>query len=202
MIGQLRGKLIEKQAHMLMLDVNGVGYLVQMPLSTFFVLPELGQEVVLRTHFIVREDAHLLYGFATKEECHLFQEIIKINGVGPKVALAVLSGLSPQEFIDLIVNEDIARLKAIPGIGAKTAQRILVELKDRLVKLSLELKVKVSLGAIGEMPHQGPLEEAIAALVSLGYKPVEATKAVKKVKNASQNCESIIKEALQGLAKV
>jgi holliday junction DNA helicase RuvA len=202
MIGQLRGKLIEKQPPVLMLDVNGVGYLVQAPLSTFFSLPELGQEVILRTHFIVREDAHLLYGFTTKEECGLFQEILKVNGVGPKVALAILSGLTPQEFMDLILGEDIARLKAVPGIGSKTAQRIIVELKDRLPKWGIDFKVKMRLPEELDRLEGGPLQEAIAALVSLGYKPLEATKAVKKVKDPTQNCEHIIKEALQGLAKV
>lgn len=201
MIGQLRGKLLEKQPPTLMIDVNGVGYLLQAPLSTFFVLPQLGAEITLRTHFIVREDAHLLFGFATKEECSLFQEIIKVNGIGPKVALAILSGLSPQEFIDVIVYEDISRLKTIPGIGTKTAERLLIELKDRLPKLGADFKVKMrfpeNIGGGFE-----PLEEAIAALVALGYKPIEATKAVKKVQNTSQNCEFIIKEALQGLAKV
>ena len=201
MIGQLRGKLLEKQPPMVMLDVNGVGYLLQVPLSTFFVLPSLQAEVVLRTHFIVREDAHLLFGFATKEECSLFQEIIKVNGVGPKVALAILSGLSPQEFIDAIVYEDISRLKTIPGIGTKTAERILVELKDRLPKLGADFKLKMRLPENGQI-SQGPLDEAIAALITLGYKPLEATNAVKKVKNTAQDCEFIIKEALQGLAKV
>jgi Holliday junction DNA helicase RuvA len=176
-----------------------VGYSVTTPLSTFFTLPNIGQEVTLRTHFIVREDAQLLFGFATKEECRLFQEIIKVNGVGPKVALAILSGLSPAEFVDVIMLQEVARLQCIPGIGAKTAQRILVEMQDRLLKLNLALpQAKV-------LPnHQisDSLEEAIAALISLGYKANEATNAVKKVKDSNQSCEYIIKEALQGLAKV
>lgn len=203
MIGQLRGILIEKQPPHLMIEVNGVGYCLQAPLSTFFSLPALGEPLVLRTHFIVREDAQLLFGFASCEECRLFQEIIKISGVGPKVALAILSGLSPADFVEVIQSQDIARLQRLPGIGAKTAQRILVEMQDRLPKLNLPFSAKgpgntVLMGKQAE----DPLEEAIAALVSLGYKPIEASKAVSKVKNTSQSCEHIIKEALQGLAKV
>lgn len=194
MIGQLRGTLIEKQAPHLMIDVNGVGYWVQAPLSTFFTLPEIGHTVTLRTHFVVREDAHLLFGFATNEECKLFQEVIKINGVGPKVALAILSGLSPSELMEVVMNQEVGRLQRIPGIGAKTAQRILVEMQDRLGKLNLQTS-SLPLKEDGQ-------QEAIAALVSLGYKPQEAAKAIAKVKNTTMGCEQMIKEALQGLAKV
>lgn len=203
MIGQLRGILIEKQPPHLMVEVNGVGYCLQAPLSTFFSLPEIGQPLVLRTHFIVREDAQLLFGFATQEECRLFQELIKISGVGPKVALAILSGLSPADFVEVILSQEIARLQRLPGIGAKTAQRILVEMQDRLPKLNLPSTRTQPGGALLQMKAEDdPLEEAIAALVALGYKSFEATKAVGKVKNTAQSCEHIIKEALQGLAKV
>jgi len=194
MIGQLRGKLIEKQPPMLMLDVGGVGYLVQAPLSTFFTLPELGQEITLRTHMVIREDAQLLFGFATLSECRLFQEVIKINGVGPKIALAILSGLSPQEFMDVIVSQNVNLLQRIPGIGGKTAQRIMVEMQTTMPKFQPMTKGEIRL-------ERDPKSEAIAALVSLGYKPLEATQAVTKVKNIA-TCEHIIKEALQGLAKV
>lgn len=195
MIGQLRGKLIEKQPPFLMLDVNGIGYYLQAPFSTFFGLPDIGQEVTLRTHFIVREDAHLLFGFATLEECRLFQEIIKISGVGPKIALAILSGLSVQEFMEVIASQSVARLKGVPGVGAKTAQRIIVEMQDRLPKLSLPTSSRFQF-------ENDPLQEAISALISLGYKAPEANKAVSKVKDQTLGCEHIIKEALQGLAKV
>jgi len=194
MIGQLRGKLIEKQTPWILIDVQGVGYYVQAPLSTFFLLPEIGEEVILRTHFIVREDAQLLFGFVTKAECSLFQEMIKVNGVGPKVALAILSGLSPEEFMKVMMDLDIERLQSIPGIGGKTAQRILVEMKDKLPKLNI---------SGSPMPKKAdPSLEAIEALVSLGYKQNEASRAVSKVPKSALGCEQIIKEALQGLAKV
>ncbi|MFI4937200.1 MAG: Holliday junction branch migration protein RuvA [Candidatus Berkiellales bacterium] len=199
MIGRLKGHLLEKQPPHLMVDVNGVGYCLQAPLSTFFNLPELGKEVTLYTHMIVREDAQLLFGFSNKQESQLFQEVIKVNGVGPKVALAILSGLSPHEFIEVVCRHDIATLQRLPGIGAKTAQRIIVELEDRLSKFS-EKAMMVTKAAMPFM--ESALDEAISALIALGYKPHEATKAVAKVKNTTQGCEYIIKEALQGLAKV
>lgn len=202
MIGQLRGKLIEKQPPFLMIEVGGVGYYVQAPLSTFFSLPSLGQEVVLRTHFVVREDAHVLYGFITQQECRLFQEIIKINGVGPKVGLAILSGLNPQEFANIVMAQDVGRLQKLPGIGAKIAQRILVEMQDKLSKLDLSLATMHTMTVLNKINNNDPVQEAIAALVSLGYKQIEATKAVAKVQDQTQSCEHIIKEALQGLAKV
>ncbi len=202
MIGQLRGKLIEKFPPHLMIDVQGVGYCLQAPLSTFFTLPEIGSELILRTHFIVREDAHILYGFATNEECRLFQEIIKVNGVGPKVALAILSGLTPQDFIDVVMSQEIGRLQRLPGIGAKTAQRILVEMQDRLPKLNLSWSMGSGSNLLQQRQGDSPKEEAISALISLGYKQAEATKAVSKVQDTTQSCEHIIKEALQGLAKV
>lgn len=201
MIGQLRGKLIEKNPPFLMIDVGGVGYIVQTPLSTFFVLPEVGQEVVLRTHMVVREDAHLLYGFATFDECCLFQELIKTNGVGPKIALAILSGLTPHELMEILAMEEVGRLQRLPGIGAKTALRIIVEMKDRLGKMMLSSPQK-NLPASLLSKAQGPEQEAIAALIALGYKPQEASKAIAKVENKSSSCEAILREALQGLAKV
>lgn len=201
MIGQLRGKIIEKNPPFLLIDVNGVGYIVQTPLSTLFVLPEVGGDVVLRTHMVVREDAQLLYGFATFDECYLFQELIKINGVGPKIGLAILSGLSPNEFLEILACEEVGRLQRLPGIGAKTAQRIIVEMKDKLAKMMLSTPQKpLSPSFIAK--SQGPEQEAIAALIALGYKPQEANKAVAKVENKSLSCESILREALQGLAKV
>ncbi len=201
MIGQLRGKLIEKNPPFLMIDVHGVGYIVQTPLSTFFVLPEVGQEVVLRTHMVVREDAQLLYGFATHDECYLFQELIKTNGVGPKIALAILSGLSPHELMEILAMEEVSRLQRLPGIGAKTALRIIVEMKDRLGKMMLSSPQKNITSSL-LAKAQGPEQEAIAALIALGYKPQEASKAIAKVENKATSCEAILREALQGLAKV
>ncbi len=199
MIGQLRGKLIEKKPPHLMLEVGGVGYKVQAPLTTFFTLPELGEETILRTHCLVREDAHILYGFATQTECDMFQEIIKINGVGPKIALAILSGLSAFEFSEVVIAKDIHKLQCLPGIGAKIAQRILVEMQDKIAKLNLgctTVKITKAYQAVDA------IQEAIFALVALGFKQSEATKAVAKVQDTEQGCEYIVKAALQGLAKV
>jgi Holliday junction DNA helicase RuvA len=200
MIGQLRGKLIEKQPPFLLVDVQGVGYWVQTPLSTFFKLPGLNEEIILRTHCVVREDAQLLFGFSNPDECRLFQEIIKISGVGPKIALAILSGLNPAEFAEIVLSQAPERLKGLPGIGTKTAQRIVVEMQDRLAKLHPDSANMTDV--VLKRPQSGSVQEAIAALVSLGYKPSEAAKAVNKVANKAQDCEHIIKEALQGLAKI
>jgi len=196
MIGQLRGKLLEKQPPSLLIDVQGIGYLLQAPMSTFFTLPPVGEEVILRTHFIVREDAHLLFGFTTQEECRLFQEIIKLNGVGPKVALALLSGLTPAAFLEVIRTQSVAHLQRIPGIGSKTAQRILVEMQDRLPKLD---KVYPKEHFLDKAHHAK--QEAIEALMALGYKAQEATKAVNQTKTTDVTvCEEIIKDALQRLS--
>lgn len=192
MIGQLRGLLIEKQPPHLMLEVQGVGYLLQAPLSTFLALPALGKEVTLRTHFIVREDAQLLFGFATQDEWRLFQDLIKVNGVGPKMALALLSGMSPGEFAEVLQTQAVGRLQRIPGVGAKTAQRILVEMQGAKMQ---DFK-QVMIGS------HAPKQEAIMALIALGYKSSEATQAVSKVENNALDCEHVIKEALQGLAKL
>lgn len=200
MIGQLRGKLLEKQPPQLMIDVNGVGYICSAPLSTFFGLPEIGKEITLFTHMVVREDAHLLFAFSSKQESHLFQEIIKISGIGPKVALAILSGLNVEEFFNCVANQEVRRLQAIPGIGAKTAERLILDLKDKLVKLKLSSFNQISLTT--KLPEDSEVEQAIQALIALGYKPAEATKAVSKVSDKTASCEKIIKEALQGLSKL
>lgn len=194
MIGQLRGILTEKQAPTLLLDVNGVGYLVHAPLSTFYVLPETGEQVTLRIHMIVREDAQLLYGFATKEEWSLFQDIIKVNGIGPKMALAILSSLSPHDFMHAIQTQSIDSLKRIPGIGAKTAQRIIVDMQDKKSMMFNEVALHVN--------ATSAVQDAITALMALGYKPQEATQAVNKVDHENKHCEQILKEALQGLTRL
>ncbi|MGS0729636.1 Holliday junction branch migration protein RuvA, partial [Shewanella sp. 0m-11] len=135
MIGRIRGLLIEKQAPEVLVDVSGVGYEIQMPLTSFFELPELGQEAVIYTHFIVREDAQLLYGFVSKQERSLFRLLIKANGVGPKLALTILSGMTAGEFVVCVERDDIATLVKLPGVGKKTAERLLVEMRDKLKSL-------------------------------------------------------------------
>lgn len=199
MIGRLRGILLEKTPPWILIEVMGVGYLLQAPMSTFYHLPSVDKEVILHTHLIVREDAHALYGFASKEECGLFQDFIKINGIGAKAALALLSGMSPQTLKTVISTADVDRLKKIPGIGPKTAQRIIVELQDKKNKWNYvsEMLTTDSEQCVGD----SPISQAIQALVALGYKGKEAESAIQKLKDKSMACEEMIKTALQGLAK-
>ncbi|MCU7878662.1 MAG: Holliday junction branch migration protein RuvA, partial [Candidatus Thiodiazotropha sp. (ex Lucinoma borealis)] len=147
MIGRLRGELVHKQAPHLLIDINGVGYELEAPLSTFFTLPEIGQQVILYTHLAIREDAHVLYAFATQSERTLFRSLLKVSGIGAKMALAILSGMSADEFSRCVETEDVASLVRLPGIGRKTAERLIVEMRDRLAKLG-------DLTAVG-MPSQG-----------------------------------------------
>ncbi len=184
MIGRLTGQLAEKQPPQLLLDVNGVGYEVEASMNTFYKLPALGESVVLYTHLVVREDAQLLYGFADQQERILFRALIKTNGVGPKLALAILSGTSSEEFIRCVHNEDSATLVRIPGVGKKTAERLIVEMKDKLDRLELPTMTEFALSASESgMPAAAVADnrqEAESALIALGYKPVQATKAIEK----------------------
>lgn len=198
MIGRIRGILIEKLPPWLVVDVMGVGYQLQAPMSTFYHLPETGKEINLYTHMIVREDVLALYGFVTKEECALFQEFIKINGIGAKAALALLSGMSTADLKTTISVQDVSRLQKIPGIGPKTAQRIIVECQDKHKKWQLPSDNPLTQG---ENFAESAFQQAIEALVALGYKNKEAEKAVSKVSDQSLACEDIIRIALQGLAK-
>lgn len=205
MIGRLRGILLEKQAPDVLLEVGGVGYEVQLPLTSFYQLPELGQEVVLYTHFVVREDAQLLYGFHSATERALFRQLIKANGVGPKLALTILSGLTADDFVRCVQLDDLSTLVKLPGIGKKTAERLLVEMRDRLKDWgmaaadsafsTLQLKpVAVSLTA-SEQAEQ----DALGALVSLGYTQQQASKAVQQVKTDDMSSEMLIKAALRSM---
>ncbi|MEN3156827.1 Holliday junction branch migration protein RuvA [Alkalimonas sp. NCh-2] len=205
MIGRLRGIVLEKQAPDVLLEVGGVGYEVQLPLTSFYQLPELGQEVVLYTHFVVREDAQLLYGFHNATERALFRQLIKANGVGPKLALTILSGLTADDFVRCVQLDDLSTLVKLPGIGKKTAERLLVEMRDRLKDWgmapadsafsSLQLKpVAVSLTA-SEQAEQ----DALGALVSLGYTQQQASKAVQQVKTDDMSSEMLIKAALRSM---
>lgn len=199
MIGQIKGILIEKHPPFILVDVGGVGYELQVPMSTVYNLPETGKQVCLKTHFAVREDAQLLFGFTSDAECSLFKTLIKINGVGPKVALAILSNLQPPEFAELIVQQDINPLKRVPGIGAKTAQRIIVEMQGRLPDNLGGLSGQTA--GFSEVSLCAPKQEAISALISLGYKQKEAAKAVNGINDNNLDIEQLIKIALQGLAK-
>ncbi len=198
MIGRLHGVLLRKEPPALLVDVGGVGYELEAPMTTFYELPAVGEMVTLYTHLVVREDAHLLYGFAREGQRRLFRELLKVNGVGPRVALAVLSGLSDEEFRRCVAEEDIARLTKVPGIGRKTAERLVIELRD---KLSAEVAGPVPASAApGPAAPADPVSEAVSALVSLGYKPNEASRAVRGVSPKGLSAEEIIRQALKGMA--
>lgn len=197
MIGRLHGKIIEKQPPEMLLDVQGVGYELLLPMTSFYNLPQIGEETTIFTHLVVREDAHLLFGFAQKQDRTLFRELIKTNGVGPKLALAILSAMSVSQFANAVENEELAKLTKIPGIGRKTAERLLVELKGKFKGLSqTDLFV--------EQPHETimtssaePSDEARDALIALGYKPADAEKMIKKVNLVGATSEQLIREALK-----
>jgi holliday junction DNA helicase RuvA len=204
MIGRLAGILVEKQAPEIVLDVNGVGYELQVPMTSFYELPALNQQALLYTHFVVREDAQLLYGFITRQERALFRLLIKTNGVGPKLALTILSGMTASEFVGCVERDDIATLVKLPGVGKKTAERLLVEMRDKLKSL-----LEASMGSEREFVLQSNFtpkveessaeEDAIAALLSLGYKPAQASKSVSKAYKDGMDSETLIKAALKSM---
>ncbi len=201
MIGRLRGTLAEKQPPHLLLDVNGVGYELEVPMTTLYRLPAQGETVTLHTHLVVREDAHLLYGFYEKRDRELFRELIRLNGVGPKLALALMSGLEVDELVRCVQAQDTAALTKVPGVGKKTAERLLVELKDRF-------KAWESIPAIAPLVVEPQVaqavssaeNDAVSALISLGYKPQEASRAVAAVKEDGMSSEDLIRRALRGMA--
>jgi Holliday junction DNA helicase RuvA len=197
MIGRLRGILLSKRPPHLLLEVSGVGYEVEAPLSTFVDLPELGAEFILHTHLSVREDAHVLYGFAREGERTLFRELIRVSGVGPKLALAILSGMDGDSFLRCMREQDTAALSRIPGIGKKTAARLLVELRDRLQTVGTQ-GATAWLPGTGPRPHVSPEIDARAALETLGYRPAEAARLVSGVETKDLASEEIVRRALQG----
>jgi len=196
MIGFVRGKLVIKTPPHLTVDVGGVGYDIEAPLSTFYTLPALGSEVRLLTHLVVREDAHILYGFGTQEERALFRNLLKVSQIGPKIALAILSGVSVEGFATLVKLQDTAALTKIPGVGRKTAERVLLEMKDRLDAL----EAAAVAGAIPMTPSSTE-GEAWTALVALGYKPVEVTAMLKPFAGQGGTTEELIRRALQGTVR-
>ena len=197
MIGFLRGKLAAKHPPVLLLDVGGVGYEVEAPMSTFYGLPGVGAEVTLHTHLVVREDAHILFGFGTERERSLFRELIKISGIGPRIALGILSGSSVDEFHRCVETQDAASLTRIPGIGRKTAERLIIEMRDRLKGLAGGQPFEVRGQAGGAAPAPNPQAEAFSALVALGYKPPEVTRLLQKVDPAVTTTEELIRHALR-----
>ncbi|HGO5855817.1 TPA: Holliday junction branch migration protein RuvA [Mannheimia haemolytica] len=198
MIGRLHGKIIEKQPPEILLDVQGVGYELLLPMTSFYSLPQIGEEATIFTHLVVREDAHLLFGFAQKQDRTLFRELIKTNGVGPKLALAILSAMSVSQFATAIENEELVKLTKIPGIGRKTAERLLVELKGKFKGMAQsDFFVEVSHDQIVVSNTPDPANEALDALIALGYKPVDAEKMIKKVNKSGATSEQLIREALK-----
>jgi Holliday junction DNA helicase RuvA len=198
MIGRLRGVLLEKRAPFLLLDVQGVGYELEVPMSTFYVLPGIGAEVTLYTHLVVRDDAHLLYAFAGEKERGLFRSLIRVNGVGAKLGLSILSGIDAESFIRCVQEGDTVSLTQLPGVGKKTAERLIVEMRDRLFN---------TFGSgVGTLPNvadlgQGSIADAVSALVALGYKSQEASRVVRQLNTEGLATEEIIRQALQTAVK-
>lgn len=201
MIGRLRGILVEKQPAQALVEAAGLGYEVDIPYSTFYQLPEPGQEVLLHTHFAVRDDAHSLYGFAQKLDRDLFRLLIRVNGVGPKSALGIMSGLETEQFIRCVADRDVASLVKLPGIGKKTAERLLIEMADRIGQLD-GMAAQSSPDAVSGKPaarQPDASEEAEAALIALGYRPQEASRAISRVAEEGMSREELIRQALKAM---
>ena len=198
MIGRIRGLLIEKQPPRVLVDCHGVGYEIDAPMSTIWALPDLHQEVVLHTQLVVREDAQNLYGFLTLAERGLFQSLLKVSGIGARMALAVLSGMQVDEFVACVQRNDATRLTTLPGIGKKTAERLIVEMRDRVADWA-------QVPAAGPTPRASTpgdaLADAMSGLIALGYKPQEASKLVHGLDTDGKSSEAIIREVLRGLAR-
>ena len=194
MIGQLMGKVIEKFPPRLLVDVGGVGYELEAPMTAFYDLPEAGGMVTLHTHLVIRDDAHLLFGFTDLRQRDLFRELLKISGIGPRVGLAILSGLTSEDLVGCISAGDADRLTRVPGIGRKTAERLIVELRDRFKSEAVGGSV------IGDGRVLTPEEDAVSALVALGYRAQDAAKAVTASRSEGDTVENIIRAALGRLA--
>lgn len=205
MIGRLQGIIIEKTPPEILLDVNGVGYEVQLPMTCFYELPNVGEAATIITHFVVREDAQLLYGFITKQERKLFRELLKANGVGPKLALAIMSGMSANQFIACVEREDVSSLIKLPGVGKKTAERLIVEMRDRLKGWHGNDLFTPYTDQVPDQAENAPAsmstveEEAVSALLALGYKPQQASMVVSKLIKPDMPVETVIREALKAM---
>ncbi|KAA1190114.1 Holliday junction branch migration protein RuvA [Pseudohalioglobus sediminis] len=201
MIGRIRGTLAHKQPPDILVEVGGVGYELQVPMTTLFQLPELGAEVTLVTHFVVREDAQLLYGFVDERDRALFRQLIKVTGVGPKLALTILSGMDSASFARCVQRDDISALVALPGVGKKTAERLLVEMRDKLKDWLGQIEVDGSAAGLSPAaPVSDSIADAEGALIALGYKPAEAAKVVAAVNDDSiQGSEELIRRALKSM---
>lgn len=200
MIGRLRGTLVYKQAPHLLLEVSGVGYEIEATLGTFHALPAVGAECTLYTHLVVREDAHLLFGFASPTERGLFRDLIRVNGIGARMALGILSGMAVEDFIRCVRDGDAAALIRLPGIGKKSAERLIVEMRDRFKEQGGIPGAIVAASIAGVHPSD-PIHDAVSALAALGYKPHEASRMVRSIDIAGKNSEEIIRSALQAAVK-
>lgn len=189
MISRLRGILIAKQAPAILLEVSGISYEVLLPINNFYRLPQLGEELTIHTHFIVKENEQSLYGFIDEKQRSLFRILIKVNGVGPKTALTILSGIEPEILVTNILHGEVGNLVRMPGIGAKTAQRLVMELRDKVEELHSELEQQLDSSTI--------IRDAISALIALGYKPQEAQRAISKHKDKTISSEELIRLALR-----
>ena len=204
LIGRLRGLLLEKTAPEVLIECNGIGYEVTMPMTSIYTLPEVSKEAIIYTHFVVREDAQLLYGFANKVERKLFRLLIKVNGVGPKLGLAILSGMSADQFVSCVIHDDLSTIVKIPGVGKKTAERLLIEMRDRLKDWKLdadssEIDNILVANTIENTFVNDEKGDATNALVSLGYNQSQADKAVKSVFEKGMKSEDIIRHALKAM---
>ena len=200
MIGFLKGRLAVKQPPMLLVDVGGVGYELEAPMSTFYGLPATGESVSLFTHLVVREDAHILYGFGSEGERRLFRGLLKVSGVGPKIALGILSGASVEDFLRIVEAEDVAMLTRIPGIGRKTAERVIIEMRDSVQKLKQAAPAGApTAAALGAAPSAQ--SEAFSALIALGYKPPEIARLLKAADEPGLSTTEIIRRALKSAVK-
>ena len=201
MIGRLTGLLAVKRAPQILVDCNGVGYEVDVSMTTYYQLPEVGEQVSVWTHLQIKDDAHTLIGFTTEPERKLFRQLIRINGVGSKMALTILSGISFEEFTRCVMDDDAKALTALPGVGKKTAERLIIELRDKIGK---ELDAVLP-SAMGGHPISkqaaSPVSDAVSALVSLGYKAQEASRMVRGIETEGLSTEDIIRESLQGMVK-
>ena len=194
MIGQVHGKLVYKQPPRLLVDVAGIGYELEAPMTTFYNLPETGTEVCLHTHVVVRDDAHLLYGFTEQRQRDVFRHLLKVNGVGPRVALAILSGLTVEDLVACVSAADAAMLTRVPGIGRKTAERLIVDLRDRLDGIEGS-----GSSFVGTRPLT-PEHDAVSALVALGYRQTDATRAIRATASDDAGVEELIRTALASLS--
>lgn len=202
MIGRLSGTILEKQPPEILLDVVGVGYEVHTSMTTFYRLPEVGHEITLHTHFVVREDAQLLYGFYDLHERTLFRNLIKVNGVGPRMALTILSSIEADSFVQCVVDNDTASLVKLPGVGKKTAERLIIEMRDRLTDwYTGKFQINIDSDKLAANDLISASQDAVSALIALGYKPAEASRAISQHDSENMSSTDLIRQALKKLAK-